>query len=72
MTDRIKGFVVVLDNDYRTDDVEEIRNALLMVKGVLSVSPSVAGIDDHMNRERVRLELMDKLFALMKDPYSKK
>jgi hypothetical protein len=31
MTTRLKGFVVVLDRDYREDDVEEIRRALLMV-----------------------------------------
>lgn len=65
MTDRIKGFVVTLDKDYRVDDVEEIRRALLMVKGVLSVESSVADISDHMNRERVRLELHEKLFAVL-------
>ena len=67
MTDRIKGYVVTLDRDYRTDDVEEIRNALLMVKGVLSVEPSVAQLDDHMNRQRVRLELHEKLFNVLRD-----
>jgi len=67
MTDRIKGFVVTLDKDYRTDDVEEIRKALLMVKGVLSVDASVAELSDHMNRSRIRLELTDKLFAVLKE-----
>lgn len=65
MTDRIKGYVVTLDHDYRTDDVEEIRKALLMVKGVLSVSPAVADFGDHMNRERIRLELHEKLFGVL-------
>lgn len=65
MTDRIKGFVVTLDKDYRVDDVEEIRRALLMVKGVLSVDSSVADISDHMNRERVRIELHEKLFQVL-------
>jgi len=67
MTDRIKGFVVTLDKDYRTDDVEEIRKALLMVKGVLSVDASVTELSDHMNRSRIRLELTDKLFAVLKE-----
>jgi len=67
MTDRIKGFTVTLDRDYRTDDVEEIRKALLMVKGVLSVDASVTELSDHMNRSRIRLELMDKLFAVLKE-----
>ena len=47
---------------------EEIRHALLMVKGVLSVTPSVTDIGDHMNRERVRHELLEKLLAVLKDP----
>jgi len=67
VTDRIKGFVVTLDKDYRTDDVEEIRKALLMVKGVLSVDASVTELSDHMNRSRIRLELTDKLFAVLKE-----
>ncbi len=71
MTDRLKGFVVVLDQDYRVDDAEEIRIALSMVKGVLSVTPSVTQLEDHMNRQRIRLELHEKLFQVLKDSTQK-
>ena len=47
MTDSINGFYVTLvvplkDGD---DDVEAIRKALGMVKGVIDVRPTVAGVD---------------------------
>lgn len=61
MTDRIKGFTVVLDRDYRDDDADVIKSAIEMVKGVLSVGPSVVTPDDWINRSRIRLELREKL-----------
>ena len=38
-----------------------------MIKGVADVKPSIATIDDHMNRARVKYELRDKFFQFMKD-----
>lgn len=64
MSDRIKGFVVSLDKDYRDDDAAVILNAIRMVRGVASVEPCLASIDDHINRDRVRRELWDKIFKI--------
>jgi len=66
MTDRIKGFYVMLDKDYRDDDVETIKNAILMIKGVISVKESIVDSDDHINRERIRQELIQKLWDVLK------
>lgn len=66
MTDRIKGFIVTLENDIREDDCEHIINAIKMVKGVIDVSPSISDSSDHMNRERVKYELKDKFYSFMK------
>jgi len=66
MTDRIKGFYVTLDKDYRDDDVETIKNAILMIKGVISVKESIVDSDDHINRERIRQELIQKLWDVLK------
>lgn len=38
MTDRIATLTVVLDQEYRTDDVEHIKNAINMIKGVQEVT----------------------------------
>ncbi len=62
MTDRIKGLVITLDNDYRIDDLENLINAIEQFRGVASVSPSVASTDDHINRSRIKLELKQKLY----------
>jgi len=66
MTDRLKGFVVTLDNDYRTDDAEPIVNALKQIKGVLSVRPLVTDLNDHLARELVRQQLIQKLWEALK------
>jgi hypothetical protein len=67
MTDRIKGFTVTLDKDYREDDVEVILNAVKMIRGVAHVEPSLSTAGDHMNRERIRLELREKFYDFMKE-----
>ncbi len=69
MTDRIKGLVITLDHDYRTDDVDAIVNAIMMVKGVIDVKKSVADVNDHMNRTRVMYSLRDKVFDLFSDKH---
>lgn len=65
MTDRLKGLVVTLDQDYRIDDAEAIVNAIRQIKGVLSVSTSIATGEDYFNRERIRHELGEKLWAIL-------
>lgn len=67
MTDRIKGLVITLDHDYRDDDVEAIVNAIMMVKGVASVTKSVAEMDDHMNRARVVYALREKILDVFNE-----
>jgi len=62
MTDRIKGFVVTLEQDVREDDVAAITDAIGMIRGVLSVDPSVVDHEDHMNRVRIRAEIQKRLW----------
>lgn len=65
MTDRIKGLIVVLDKDYRDDDVKAIVDVIRMVKGVVAVRKSVTDAEDWMNRTRVKHELLDKLVSIL-------
>jgi len=67
MTDRIKGFVVTLDSDIRIDDIDQIVNAIKMIKGICSVEPSVSNYDDTMNRERIKSELRGKFIEFLKE-----
>lgn len=62
MTDRVKGFTVTLEKDIRIDDVEDIINAIKMVRGVAHVEPSITTSDDHMNREMIKNDFKTRIF----------
>ena len=61
MTERVKGFVVTLVDDIRIDDVEVIKQAISMIRGVADVEVSISTLDDQINRSRLRMEMIDKL-----------
>jgi hypothetical protein len=65
MTDRIKGFTVTLDRDIRDDDFQRILEAVEMIKGVAHVEPSITTSEDHMNRQRIKSELLTKMFRIL-------
>lgn len=67
MTDRVKGFTVTLEKDFRDDDVEVILNAVRMIKGVAHVEPCISTHEDHMSQQRLRWELRDKFYNFMKE-----
>lgn len=62
MTERIKGFIVVLDNDIREDDAIHIVDAIKMIKHVQTVVPNIGNVNDIINRERVKLDFRIKLY----------
>ncbi len=67
MTDRVKGFTVVLDHDFRIDDVEIIQNAIAMIKGVKLVEPIIANSEDFVVEQRTKSEIKSKLLKFMKE-----
>lgn len=66
MTDHISGFIVVLDRDYREDDVERILDAIRMIRGVTSVVPHVSEVADMIAQERATTEVWGKVLRAMK------
>jgi len=66
VTDRLKGVYVAFDKDYRDDDVEQIIDAIKMVRGVVDVKAVTVNPEDWMNRARVKDEMRDKFFELWK------
>jgi hypothetical protein len=67
MTDRLKGLIVTFDCDVREDDAQAVIAAIKQLRGVIDVTGSVADFGDHMNRERIRQELRQKLWDALKD-----
>lgn len=66
MTDRVKGLTVTLEHDIRIDDVEFIKQAIEMIRGVASVDYSISNSDDIINQARIKHELKMKLFEALK------
>lgn len=67
MTNRINALVVVLEKDIREDDIEHLKNAILMFKDVLSVKQNVSQISDHVAEMRAKQKFNDKIFKLLED-----
>ena len=49
------------------DDFEYIKNAVLMIRGVLSIAEDVANANDWIARERIKMEMKQKIFQVLAD-----
>jgi len=72
MTDRIRHLTVVLDEDYRSDDVEAIVKAIQLIRGVASVDLHVVEAKDHLARSAVRDEIARDLHAAIDNVFQRK
>jgi len=68
MTDRIATLTVMLDREYRDDDVQCIVDAIRMTKGVLKVELGpVVDANHYMNKELIVRAIRKKLLEVL-DP----
>lgn len=67
MSDRVKGLTVVLDGDYREEDIEMIKELILQIKGVKTVKESIVNTDDLINRARITIEIKEKIYDFIKE-----
>lgn len=63
MTDRINSFIVVLEKDFREDDVAPLMQAVLRLRGVLAVNSNIVNVDSYVANERA----LDKLRGQLRD-----
>jgi len=66
MSESIKGFVVTLDHDMHEEDAEAVANAIRMIKHVISAKPLEVDLVDDMARDRVKREIVAKLWEVLK------
>lgn len=66
MTDKLKGFVIQLDEQIREDDARPIIEAIKMIKHVANVIPMVCGIDHLMAVDSAKRELIQKIYEVLK------
>lgn len=65
MSGRINGFCVVLDKDYKDEDIESTINAIKHIRGVIEVIPNIADWNDQIVASRTKIEIKQKLYDLL-------
>jgi hypothetical protein len=63
MSDRTRTLTVILDQQYKDEDLEAIENAVRMVKGVQAVRRGEVADPDQLG---VRLDIFEKLLELLR------
>lgn len=67
MTTKLKGLTVSFDHDVEDVYAQAIVDAILMIKGVISVEPIAFGVEDLINRERIKNEIRQKIFTFIQE-----
>jgi hypothetical protein len=65
MTDRYFAYTVILEHPTRSDDAEQIEQAIRMVRGVADVVPQIADSNTYFATETARRELGQKLWEVL-------
>lgn len=66
MTDRTRILTVLLDQDYRDDDVQAIKDAISMVRGVIKVDHIVRDAGDNMAVESAKWDIRKQIVEILK------
>ena len=64
--EHVTGFVVTLEKDVSAEFGERLRQALAMMRGVISVEPVMADFDHHMAREQARWDVEKKVLEALR------
>jgi hypothetical protein len=65
MTDRISGYLVVLDADIRPEVSDQVISAIRLLPHVVKVTEFVGGYEQSIADERARQDLGAKLLAVL-------
>ena len=69
MSDRVASLTVILDREYRTDDVEAIQKAVEMVKGVQKVVLGpVVDVNTYYAQQKASMEYTTRILRALKEP----
>ena len=67
MSDRTRSLIVTLDDSYRDDDVDSLKDAITMMKGVYRVDHKVDNIESHLALQSLASEVRLKLHEAIND-----
>jgi len=68
MTDRVNGFTVILKKDMRDDDCEALKDAIRLLKGVVTVKHTVSNGCCWNAQIQTHSHFTKKLFVFVNDP----
>ena len=67
MTDIYNSLTVALEDDIRSDDAEQLINAIQLCTGVLSVTGNIVDINAFTAAARVKAHLRGKLMEMLEE-----
>lgn len=67
MTDRLEGFIVILDKTLRDDGAECVQDAIRMIKGVMATQPLVSDPECLCAYERGKRDTELKVIKALQD-----
>lgn len=67
MTDRLNALTVVLSQDVRDDDAQKIIEAIMQMRGVLSVTGNVVTISDHVAEMRANEKVRGIIYGVLQE-----
>lgn len=65
MSNRINGYIVILEQDCRDDNAKATLEAIKRIKGVLDVKENISTADEIIAETRIRQEFKEKLWKLI-------
>lgn len=65
MSDKVHTLAVVLEHDLVEEDAQRLADAILLMKGVVSVGKNISDFDSYMAHARARTELRDKMWDIL-------
>jgi hypothetical protein len=66
MSTEIKGIIISFEHDVSEEYANAIADAVRLYKGVSNVEAVPVEFTDYLNRERVKRELMDEWYEILK------
>jgi cell division protein FtsX len=67
MSDRVSSLTVVLKKDYKDEDCEKIKDAIRMIKGVISVKMNIYDVTLHTAKQQLKYEMQEKLWKVVNE-----
>jgi hypothetical protein len=67
MAEKVKGFVVTLQNDISKSNAEAVAQLLTHIQGVISVDPIEGDFKDIIIQQRIAHEVREKLYKIIEE-----